>query len=226
MNDDTKQKIRMFAQRFAMLLNNQPQLYGSVLYRARRSVAGPNERSARITYEMGRRNLNRFYHDNKTCRSLTNAAECAEKLETFAGTTMNEDPADRLTISAEYRTSDGRAVALPDYGVSFTSSRAHSLVYSLAYGRDHMMNRNGRIDLAVNYEDTAVSKTTDLIPTEAIIDASKAIRDRFVASATYTYKITDNMALPLSLIYANHAAYLGDVDRRLNAHIGVTFKMR
>jgi hypothetical protein len=224
MDDATKQKIRTFAERFAVLLNHQPQLYGSVLYRARRSVAGPNERSARLTFEIARRSLNAFYHSNKTCRSVI-MAECAEKLETFAGTTIEQDPADRLMISAEYRTSEGRTVALPDT-VSFTSSGAHSLVYSLAYGRDHMMKRNGRIDLAVNYESTTVSKTTDLIPTAALIDPSKAVHDRFVASATYTYKITDNMALPLTLTYASHAADLGDVDHRLNAHIGVTFKMR
>jgi hypothetical protein len=88
------------------------------------------------------------------------------------------------------------------------------------------LTKDDRLDLAINYEDTTVSKVTDLIPTPAVVESSKAVRDRFVASVTYTYEINGQMAMPLSLIYANHATYLGEVDRRLNAHIGITFKMR
>lgn len=219
--------ISDFAGKFALLLNNQPQLYGSVLYRARRNVAGPNERSARVTYEMGFRNLNRFYKRSRTCRTLTdaNATECAELLDAFAGTTAENDSADRVAMSVEYRSSNGLTVALPEYALHLDVSRAHSFVYSLAYGRNNMMIKKGRIDLAVNYEDTTVSEAADVIANEAVTGGPKAVRDRFVASATYTYMINDTMAMPLSLVYANHAAFLGDVDRRLNAHIGVTFKM-
>ena len=53
----------------------------------------------------------------------------------------------------------------------------------------------------------------------------ETVRDRFVASATYTYKINDMMSMPFSLVYANHASYLGDVDHKLNAHFGISFKM-
>lgn len=213
----TDDAIRNFAERFAMLLHNQPQFYGSLNYRARTSVAGPNERSARVTYEMGFRNLNRF-----ACRG--NTKECAEKL--MAEPPIDKDPADRVAFSAEYRESDGRTVDLRDHNVHFHATGARSFVYSLAYGRKNMLNENGRIDLAVNYEDTTVSETTDLIPIDAALEPPQAVRDRFVASATYTYQLSNNMAIPLSLVYANHAAYLGEVDRKLNMHVGVTFKMR
>ncbi|MGZ5443444.1 MAG: hypothetical protein ACXW5U_20780 [Thermoanaerobaculia bacterium] len=218
--------IGEFAGQFALLLSNQPQLYGSVIYRARKSVAGPTERAARVTYEMGGHNLNRFYREHADCLSPADAVvdDCAEKLAAFAGAPEN-DPGHRLAISAEYRTSDAFRVTLPDYTVDFKASSAHSLVYSLAYGRKNVMKK-GRLDVAVHYEDTTVSEVTDLIPTEAVVESRKAVRDRLVASATYTYKVNDQMAVPLSLVYANHSEHLGDVDRRLNAHIGITFKMR
>lgn len=216
----------LFARNFAMLLNNQPQFYGSVLYRARKSVAGSNERSARVSYEHGFRNLNSFYRANGGCRGrdLDDAGECARLLAAFADS-PETDPGNRVSMSLEYRESNGVDVVLPNYAVNFNASGAHSLLYSLAYSREMALTNDDRLDLAVNYEDTTVSKVTDLIPTPAVVQSSKAVRDRFVASATYTYKINGQMAMPVSLIYANHATYLGEVDRRLNAHIGITFKM-
>lgn len=220
--------IDNFAGKFALLLSNQPQFHGSVIFRTRKNVVGPNEQSARVTYEMGFGNLNHFYRKNASCRDLSdaNAMDCALSLETFARTAAAVESADRIALSVEYRASDGFDVTLPEYAVDFRASRAHSFVYSLAYGRTNMLVKDGRLDLAVNYEDTTVSEITDAVPTETVTESPKAVRDRFVASATFTYKINDTMAVPLSLIYANHTAYLGDVDRRLNAHIGVTFKMR
>src|ERR1043166_2483276 len=49
-----------FAGKFARLLNNQPQLYATTLYHARKNVVGPNELTAKLTYEMGAHNLNGF----------------------------------------------------------------------------------------------------------------------------------------------------------------------
>lgn len=224
-----------FARPFAMLLSNQPQLFGSVLYRARKNIAGADERAARLTYEIGFHNLTSFYRAEGQCKDLTdaNTAECAQKLVSFAGRNATPDaPADRIAMSVEYRSANAFAVALPQYAVHFNASPAHTLTYSLAYGRSGML-KNGRLDVAVNYEDTTVSEATDVsppasgrIPTlDAAADPPKAVRDRLVASATYTYKFSDTMAFPLTLTYANHAAFLGDVDRKLSAHFGITFKM-
>ena len=224
---ETEAAVEDLAGGFALLLNNQPQLFGSVLYRTRRNVAGPDERSARLTYEMGFHNLNRFYRRNPDCAAPTdaNAADCAKKVVRYAGAdSVADDPANRLALSVEYKLSNALTVAIPEYSVNYRASDAHTFIYSLSYGRNFLM-RNGRIDLAVNYEDTTVSEVTDLVPRAEAADAPVTVRDRFVASATYTYKINDNMAMPFSLIYANHAAFLGDVDRKLNAHFGISFKM-
>ena len=228
-----------FASQFAFLLNHQPQIYGTALYRQRENVAGPNERSARLTYEMGFRNLNAFFKNNGDCRIVqkANAESCGEKLRAFAGEQATaDDPADRVSMSVEYRTSDGVSVALPQYKVNFHATNAHSFVYTLAYGRNSMFMKKDRVDVSVNYEDTTVSAATDIVAATAAggiapfaeaaaTTGAKAVRDRFVASATYSYKINDMMSMPFSLIYANHASYLGDVGRKLNAHFGISVKM-
>jgi hypothetical protein len=62
--------------------------------------------------------------------------------------------------------------------------------------------------------------------TKRLTDATAAnVHDRFVASVTYTQKINAKLSVPVSLVYANHASFLGDVDRKLNAHIGIQFKL-
>ncbi len=227
----TADGVNEFAKPFAKLLNNQPQFFGSVLYHARKNVAGPDERSARLTYEMGFGNLNGFYRSKPSCVDLTpaNAASCANDLVAFAGgaKATADDPANRVVMSVEYRASDALSVVLPRYAIHYRAPKGHTFVYSLAYGRNSMGARNGRIDFNVDYEDTRTSVATDILPTgaSAAIAPPKDVRDRLVAAVTYTYKINGMMAMPLSIAYANHSEYLGDVGRKLNAHIGITVKM-
>jgi len=229
---------KKFARQFAFLLNHQPQIFGTVIYRERENVAGPNERSARITYEKGFLNLNKFYaqHGCGKVDDTANAARCARELSDFVGDRTVDDKDDRISMAVEYRMSDSLNVALPQYKVDFHATNAHSLVYSLAYGRSSMFMKNDRVDVSVNYEDTTVSAATDVAPPAAAARitslaqaaataAPKTVRDRFVASATYSYKINDMMSMPLTLTYANHASYLGDVGRKLNAHFGISMKM-
>jgi len=51
-------------------------------------------------------------------------------------------------------------------------------------------------------------------------------RERGVASAADAGGIHPAyLAMPLTLTYANHGSFLGDVDRKLNGHFGLSFKM-
>src|SRR5204862_4769878 len=117
-----------------------------------------------------------------------------------------------------------------------TTTSGHKFVYSITYGRSAKISeaaKDGRIDVAVNYEDTRAARTTDNVelglPNRVIALETAAStvppRDRFVASIAYTYKMTDNFSFPISLVYANHAAFLGDVTRKLNAHFGLVYKL-
>ena len=229
-----------FAKNFTALLNNQPQLYGSALYHSRKDIAGANERSAKLTYEMGRHNLNEFYggagHDCAPGMTI-NPSLCATALNKFAQTTGAADSTDRVAVSVEYNRTDPVTVTLPQFSVDYSLPSGHKLVYSITYGRTLAetaadMMKEDRLDVAINYEDTKLAHASDNVPLRIIRpfdDTSTATpppRDRFVGSITYTHKINDNFALPLSLVYANHASFLpGDVTRKLNAHFGLVYKL-
>ena len=213
-----------FAGKFARLLNNQPQLYATALYDARKNVVGPNEWTAKLTYEMGAHNLNGFRRKHGTTCSeaalatKTTAAQCARLLQTFAGDSNLED--DRLTISLEYHRTNRRWIkGAPDLGgFEFGYPRAHSFVYALTYGRTVQgivtSTNNGRIDLSFKYDDVRNPS-----------DTSKNVKSRAVGTITYTQKINDSFSLPVSLVYANHQSDLGDVDKKFNAHFGLVYKL-
>lgn len=222
LTDRLPMPVDQVATQFARLLNNQPQIYGEVKYRAMKNVAGPDERGVRLTYEMGFDNLNDVYGE---CDRAKTAEECTTALTALTKTPADA-PEDRVAFSLEYRQWSALSVVVPDLA-HFTAPRARSLVYSITYGRNHMMIDKGRLDVEVNYEDTTARTVTDVTPPAGTVTGTgaAAVRDRFVASATYTYQINGMMAMPLTLTYANHAAYLGDVERKLNAHFGLSFKM-
>jgi hypothetical protein len=48
------------------------------------------------------------------------------------------------------------------------------------------------------------------------------MKDPFVASLTFSQKISDTMTLPLSITYANHTQYVPQTDRRVGIHFGVS----
>ena len=44
----------------------------------------------------------------------------------------------------------------------------------------------------------------------------------------FTYELTrkvGNLSIPFGIVYANHGEFLGDVDARLSAHLGLKFNM-
>jgi hypothetical protein len=219
---------------FAKLLNNQPQVYASGMYHDRTPVAGPKEWVGKATYEYGFRNLNTFrksYGANCDPLVVSGAAadakkSCVDLLEKYAGDTEAPDAGSdsgRIAFSVEYRQADATSVSLPQYSVNVNTKAGHSLVGSFTYGRVIVARadrKSGRVDVALNYEDISNAAA---IP--SITNPSADIKDRWVGSITYSQKISDTMSIPLSLVYANHASVLPNVDRKLSAHFGLQYKM-
>ena len=213
-------RIDTLVKNFARLLNNQPQIYGSVVYHDRKDIVGPSTVSGKFTYEIGTANLNRFRAaNNGKCSEASiaaNAVTCLTELDNFTKQNggLEAESTDRLTLSAEYQQSRANRVDLSAYSITdpLVTSHTHSLVYSAKYGRSMITTngRDGRIDLTAYYENYSN-------------DPMK--KDRFVGSVTFTQKITETMSIPLSLIYANHSQFLSDVDRKLNVHFGLTYKL-
>lgn len=149
--------------------------------------------------------------------TITEAKSCITALDEYISESGGDASAtanDRTSISIEYGRTQANHVNLSQFNVTQDTDRAHKLVYSVIYGRPlgaaGMGRNDGRVDLSVNYED--ISNDPDN-------------KDRFVGSLTYTQKISETMTIPVSLIYANHSQFLSNVNRKLNVHFGLSYKL-
>jgi hypothetical protein len=203
---------------FQQLLSNQPQLYGSITRDERKDLVGPQEWVAAATYEYPfGGNLSRFLSASPECAPALNeslsesaAGACRTKLTSIATTRKRTD---RLALSAEYHRIGALNIDLPQYSLTTTVPAGHMVVASVTYGRALPLGRlaaDGRLDTRAEYQDASNNPQQ---------------HDRFVASITYTTKINDSFSFPVSILYANHAQYLSTVDRKLNVHFGLSFKL-
>ena len=220
------------ADAIAVLINNQPQIYGTAAYNLRDQLAGPDQISAKITYESSANSLNRFLAKNRDrCGSTQQISSQADGLgvsttcvgtlvaTTKASGAMAAKASPRLAASIEYKQMRGNDfnLTVPDSNpamvIPIATAETHSLVYSITYGlpmATPMAEREGRFDIAVNYHNVSDDAT---------------MKDRLVASITYTQKINDMLSLPLSLVYANHADFLPTTDKRIGVHFGLSYKL-
>ncbi|HKO57104.1 MAG TPA: hypothetical protein VJ276_14600 [Thermoanaerobaculia bacterium] len=211
---------------FATLLNNQPQLYGSVIHHRQNRFVGANETSGKLTYEVSTNSLNRFLKQNSRCgvadikrqnNGLTDSTSCVSAFAAFARNAERDAKAgasSRLALSIEYKQTQANRFELSDPAVvTVNTPHAHSVVYSLKYGMPMptaMPDREGRFEFAVDYDNVSD-------------DAQR--NDRFIGSITYVQKLTDTLTVPLSLIYANHGTYLPDTAHKLGVHFGLSYKL-
>ncbi|MEA2165227.1 MAG: hypothetical protein QOK37_3354 [Thermoanaerobaculia bacterium] len=209
------------------LLNNQPQAYVGGIYHYRNELVGPDEFSVKGTFEVSPKSLNRFLKNNADVCSKAvtgiadaNATTCANRMVSFAAV---DDPSaqpsasDRLAFAIEYTQTKSESVDLTKFSVVPPNTPVlrpgtHSITYSLTYGHPitSAKIKDARVDVAVNYDNVSNDPT---------------MKDRFVASLTFSQKISDTMTLPISITYANHTQYLPQTDRRMGVHFGISYKI-
>ena len=212
----------------AQVLNNQPQAYAGATYHYRSDLVGPNQLSIKGTLEVSPKSLNRFLRSNDSvcdpAKNTTsgkvnaaNASACMNRLVAFADGAAQTNASDRLSASIEYDQTRSESVDLSKFLVVPPNTpvdrpQTHSIVYSLTYGHPlkSMKIKDARVDIAINYSNISNDPT---------------MKDRFVASLTFSQKISDTMTLPLSVTYANHTQYVPQTDRRLGIHFGLSYKI-
>lgn len=202
-------KIASYTNAFAQLLNNQSQLYGSLINNSRRNIVGPNEWTAKATYEMGFSNLSSFRAANDAACASEGREKCVTRLTTYA---KNANPKDRVVFDVEYHRTNRRWISEPQFSVEYGIARATSFVYSLTYGHTLTApNQNGgRIDLSLKYQD---------------ISGDPDLKDRYLGSLTYTQKVSDKFSFPIGLVYASHSNDLAGADYQLDMHFGLLYKL-
>lgn len=192
----------------AKLASNQPQLHFSLSARDRAEAIGPNELSAKLTFEWGyRANLNKL---KSTCAD--SGCVLSDYLTYLADNKQIIDASDRLSFSLEYVDVDDYQFSLADTTTVFSKPGSDKFVGTLGYGR--LMNNNtlgvARFDLTLKYED---------------VD-DEQINDRAVGVLSITKKFGE-ITMPFNIVYSNKPEFVEmETDNRISAHLGIKFEFQ
>jgi hypothetical protein len=196
-----------------VLIDNQPQLSFEVATDIRRDLVGPNQFNATIRYEAGFTNLNGL---RRACGSLADtliAPECLRRYLNDPGTAAAMGRGDRLSLSVAFARRSDHHLELPADSVNLRLDGTWDLVGSFGLGRFVAFDRHdqavGRIDLLGEY----VYHHDD---PERL--------NRFVASATYTQRLSVSLSIAAGFSYANRPEFLGEVDKKVSANFGLRYK--
>jgi len=207
---------------FADLVSNQPQLFFSLESRIRDDFVGPNELAARLTWEFGFANINAYEKSyGRACRALDEPGrqvdesllrECADTYSGFVNANRTRiRSGERFALSFEWVRIDDLHIMLAEDDVDFLIEGTSKLVAAVGYGRllmlDPAQEPSLRLDASARYEDVSDDPTR---------------QNRLIITVTLSKRFGD-LSIPISIVYSNHGEYLGDVDQRLSANIGIAF---
>jgi hypothetical protein len=194
----------------AQLLNNQPQINGTVKYRHRDDLVGPNELTFTGRWEMGRYNLNWL---RGQCRGSITAACLVNEMteENLQGLSRGA----RGWVSVDGTWRDEHELVLAADSVDIREAGAWEVKFQAGYGQyfgamREEGTRRPRIDFDVGY----VLSREDLLR-----------NDRATASLSYTHPFSSTSAGVFGVRWASKPEFLGDVDRNLSATLGLTYKL-
>lgn len=197
---------------FGDLVNNQPQLVVKVSYRDRHGAVGPKEWGASIGYEHGFVNVNSL---NRHCgkEAMTEPA-CVSGYLAAIGSTIDTSP--RVAFRAEFSRARRFDFELPGHAIQLHLKSSHVLRTSATFSRYFQVPTGEkedpvRFDLEAAYEDATGDPLRE---------------DRFLATATFTRRVSDAASAVLTLVYANKPEYRGEVDKGITARLGLKFDIR
>jgi hypothetical protein len=194
------------------LLSNNPQWSFVANYRSRDELAGPDEWTATVRYEIGWPSLRQAQKE----LGCADDACVASKFSTFIlspSTRRSRNSSPRFAFNLSYTERARYDFLLPSSTFAFSRESVSSLVGGISYGMfltgtPSDPNRI-RLDIAANYED---------------VSDDPAKNDRGVANLTFTYPIGGGTFLSIGAVYATKPEYRGDVDEELNARAGLLYK--
>jgi hypothetical protein len=194
------------------LVNNQPQILASATYRQRDDLIGPDEWTAKFSYEMGFANINGLKRYCEDKGKSEPDSDCLEGFLTEVGKTTEFAP--RLKIEGEFGETAQYFYGLPADSFSYGLDRIQKTVIKGSLGGYMHSNAQGnqttRVDLEGLFED---------------VTGDEKRNNRFVATLTFSQKMTGDMSAAFSVVYANKPEYLGEVDEELGARVGLRYKI-
>jgi len=197
-----------------VLIDNQPQLNLEVATDLRRNLVGPNQFNATLRYEAGFTNLNGL---RRACRAAAAdtliAPACLRHYLDNPRNAAAMQRGDRFSVSVAFARRGDYHLVLPADSVDLRLDGTWDLSGSLGLGRFVAFDRHdqavGRIDLLAEY----VYHHDDP-------DRS----NRFVATATYTQRLSGSLSVAAGVSYASRPEFLGEVDKKVSANFGLRYK--
>jgi len=198
----------------ADLAANQPQFSFQLTGRQRADLIGPDKIEASLVWELGLgANLNMLQKELAESRCQADKVGCIQAFLADADDAVERKW--RLSFKAAYSETD--AYDSPIEGVDFHLDKAQSLIASATWGgvlsyskaADGKTIENNTFALEGNYED---------------VTGDEERQNRFVATATFTQHLTDDMSFQLTAVWANKPEYRGEVDKALGARAGIRYK--
>lgn len=208
------------------LVDNQPQLVVTALKHDRDSLVGRDGWEVNVEYAHGLCNLNKVLNgtgcgDDKTGLSLAELEDLEGPGNELA---TKAQKGHKLTFSARYSEKDDleadRAFGTGDDAIALDVLLPSATETSAKF----QYSRNATWNPRTFGETTVFPKLHASAEYIDVSDDPKR-KDRLVGQVTYEIPLTEDAALPLSLSYANHAEFLGDVDDELSAHIGLSYSI-
>ncbi len=205
---------RYFA--FGKLVANQPQFVLSAGHAWRDELVGRDSWTAGVKYEVGQANVNGLRKQD--CWKTPD-------LDCYKGFIAEQDGALkknwRVALNGSYTWTDDYDYTSPDGAVTLMLDESEAWDASLSAGRTLRFTKDPddpdkqleltRFDLEAAYQDVTG-------------DTEK--QGRFVSTATFTQRITDQLSLAVGVIYANRPEYRGEVDEEFSARAGLKVSLK
>jgi hypothetical protein len=197
----------------ATLVDNQPQVSFTGSYRSPGQLGGPNQTALTAELQVGNENLNTL---RGSCRIVTDVClnqALMSRLRDGVSTT-------KWVLTASYTRNDSFKLAdlgLPDPVTGFVPVDLKSSSELIIKGQGGRVlgaavgtqNVRGDLSLEGHRVENDRTRTTN----------------RWLARATITLPLGDNISVPVSLTYANKAEFLGEQDEQLGAHLGLSYRL-
>ncbi|HWN41326.1 MAG TPA: hypothetical protein VNW71_03855 [Thermoanaerobaculia bacterium] len=200
-----------------MLVANDPQVSFDGFYRLREGAAGPNEWGGTARYEYG---LVSYAQYLRWAGRAGRGGKSVETLNTYLARPsvqhwFKRQP--RVAALLEVSRIDPFTLDRPEDGLSMKLDSIRRLTGKLTYGQVLASNPGSKFDFEARYDDFSDDLTK---------------KNRFVATATWTQKLTDRLAqaaggtqLVVSAIWANKPEFRGEVDRGFGMRAGLKWAL-
>ncbi len=197
----------------ADLVSNQPQLNVTFSGTLRDDLVGPQEYGAKVTYEHGFTNLNKYRkHRDSRCKTEDALTCLANYLTPARQASLKKG--DRVSFSVEWTKLD--SYESPIEGVTLSREGSERWSGALSYGRFIRFDKDG--NGVARFEATIEGQDWSDDPDR---------QNRLLGRLSLSQKISDDLAATIGIVWANKPEFFPDedFDKEWSARIGLSYRL-